>query len=161
MDNTIEAVKANSGITALLSLGIGWFTLYMVLKPKTPSERVVAQLQEAEQKAESKLADFGEKAKESGQVIARKSESMLGGVSSFMDENPLIFGFMGLSAGLILGILTSGVLGENDLLDETRRTVKEKTRQILHDTRQKAGHVLDAARQAAKGEAERQNLMPH
>jgi cell division septum initiation protein DivIVA len=68
---------------------------------------------------------------------------------------------MGLSAGLVLGVLTSGILEGNGFFDETRRTVKEKARQILQDTRQKAGHVLDAAREAARSEAERQHLMPH
>ncbi|MDR3553959.1 MAG: hypothetical protein P4L55_04330 [Syntrophobacteraceae bacterium] len=34
-------------------------------------------------------------------------------------------------------------------------------RQILHETREKAGHVLGAARQAAREEVERQNVILH
>jgi len=161
IDYTKTSVKDHPGITALLSLGISWFTLYMLLKPKTPGERIVAQLQEAEQKAESTLSDFGEKAKDTGETVSEKAGSMFSGVSGYMDENPVTFGLIGLSAGLILGFLTSGVLGGNDFLDETRRTVAAKTRQILKDTTQKAGHVLNAAREAARGEAERQDLLPH
>lgn len=34
-------------------------------------------------------------------------------------------------------------------------------RQILHETREKAGHVLGATRQAAREEVERQNVILH
>jgi hypothetical protein len=37
----------------------------------------------------------------------------------------------------------------------------QKTRQILHETKEKAVYVIDAARPAAREEAERQNLTLH
>lgn len=154
--NTVEAVKDHPGITALLGLGVSWLTLHTALKQKTNGEIIPAQPEETEQLMESKVP-----IEESAQAVTLKSKSILEGVSSFVDGNPLIIGFIGLSAGLILGVLTSGVLEGNEVLDETRRAAKEKTRQLIYETKEKAGHVIDAARQAAKQEVERQNMMPH
>ncbi|SPF34960.1 hypothetical protein SBDP1_130043 [Syntrophobacter sp. SbD1] len=154
--NTVEAAKDHPGITALVGLGVSWITLHAALRQKTAGGIIPAQPEETEQFMESKVP-----IEESTEVVARKSGSLVEGVSSFVDENPLMIGFIGLSAGLILGILTSGVLEGNEIFDETRRAVKEKTRQLLYETKEKAGHVIDAARQAARQEAERQNLMSH
>jgi len=72
----------------------------------------------------------------------------------------LTAGFIALAAGLIPGSLTCGVLKGNELPDETQRTVQEKTRQILHEANEQAGHAVEAARLAGREEAERQNPMP-
>jgi hypothetical protein len=74
INNTLEAVKDHPAITALLSLGVSWFTLHAAPGQKATSGKIAAQLQEgAEQYAESKLAHPNESAKESGEMIARKS----------------------------------------------------------------------------------------
>jgi ElaB/YqjD/DUF883 family membrane-anchored ribosome-binding protein len=133
-----------------------------MLKQNTNNGKIAQPQERAEEYIESNLPHVTENVEESSKIIARKSQAVMEGISSYIDKNPLLVGFMGLSAGLILGILTSGVLeGRSELLDETRRTIKEKTGQILHETKEKAGHVIDAARQAAREEAERQELIPH
>ena len=45
------------------------------------------------------------------------------------------------------------------MLDEARRTHKKRTRDIMDDTGEKAGHIIEAARRAAGEETERRNLM--
>ena len=158
--SAVETVKEHPVITALMGLGVSWFLADNMLKQKT-ADGEIAQLKAAEY-VESNLPHLTESVKESSETIARKSSTVKEGIFGYMDENPLLAGFIGLSAGVILGILASGVLeGRSELLDETRRTIKKKTGQILHETKEKAGHVMDAARQAASEEAERQNLIPH
>jgi ElaB/YqjD/DUF883 family membrane-anchored ribosome-binding protein len=155
MTNTMETVKNHPAVTALVGLGISWFLADNFFKQKNGSQIIdqlqekVAQLEEqARQYAESNLPDLKESAKETGESISLESKSVLEGVSSYMNENPLMSGFIGLSAGLILGILTSGLLSQNGLLEETKQDVQKKTRQILHKARRKAGHITDEARQA-------------
>ncbi len=160
--SAVETVKDHPGITALVGLGVSWLLADNMLKQKTTNGKIAQSQEQAEEYIESNLPHLKESVKESKETIARKSQTVMEGIAGYMDENPLLVGFIGLSAGLILGILTSGVLeGRNELLDETRRTIKTKTGQILHETKEKAGHVIDAARQAAREEAERQHLIPH
>ena len=166
----MEAVRSHPGIAALLGLGVSWFIVDKMFKRhKTVSGEIIAesqekieQLQEKTAKyAESQLPDLKESAIETGQAIVRKSQSALEGVSGYMDENPMMTGFIGLAAGSILGILTSRVLMENGLIGETRQAVQNKTKQILHETKEKAGHVVNAAVKAARDEAERKHFIPH
>jgi len=162
VNSSVGTVKSHPGITALVGLGISWFIVDSVLKQKALTEQLQ---EETEQHAETKLPQMEESAKETANesigAIAGGSQKILESVSGFVDKNPLMVGFLGLSAGLIFGIFSSGMLMGNGFLDETRRAVRDKTRQILYETKEKAGHVIDAARLAAKEEAERQDLMPH
>ncbi len=159
---SVEAVKGHPGITALTGLGVGWLIFDNMLRPKSVNGQIIEELQEkTKQVAEEKISRLQESAKEAGEVITQKSQSVINEISNFMDENPMTVGFIGLSAGLILGILTSGVLSGNGFMDDTRRTFKQRTREMLQQTKERAGHVIDAARDAAREEAERQNLLPH
>ena len=158
----VEAAKGHPGITALTGLGVSWFIFDNMLRQKSVNGQIIEQLQETtEQIAKTTIPHLKESAKEAGEIVTRRSQSVMNEISNYMDENPMTVGFIGLSAGLILGILTSGVLKGNDFLDETRRTVKQKTREMLKQTKEKAGYVVEAAREAAREEAERQNLLPH
>ncbi len=60
-----------------------------------------------------KLPHMKESARDTGEAIARKSRSLLKDVSGSINARPLMSSFIGLSAGLILGILTSGILKGN------------------------------------------------
>ena len=155
----MEAVKSHAGAAALLGFGASWLMADRMFKRQKTSEgKIIEQLQEETGQSPEKMQQY---AQETGEVIAGKSQSVLEGVSGYVDENPLTAGFIGLSAGLILGILTSGVLRKKGLLEETGLAVQEKTRQILHETKKKAGHAVDAAGSPAGEEAERQHLIPH
>jgi ElaB/YqjD/DUF883 family membrane-anchored ribosome-binding protein len=155
----MEAVKSHAGAAALLGFGANWLMADRMFKRQKTSEgKMIEQLQEETGQSPEKMQRY---AQETGEVIAGKSQSVLEGVSGYVDENPLTAGFIGLSAGLILGILTSGVLRKKGLLEETGLAVQEKTRQILHETKKKAGHAVDAAGSAAGEEAERQHVIPH
>ena len=157
--DAIQAVKSHPGSTALISLGISGLIVGNVLMQKANDGKTVAPPQEAVPAEQLKPEVRTEEP--SGDEVTLKPRSVTGGISSWVDENPLIFGFMGLSAGLVIGILTHGALEGNQLLDETRRTVKKKTIQILHDTKEKAGHIFGAALRAAGEETERQDSMVH
>lgn len=176
--NTMDAVKSHPGITALVGLGLSWVAFHTALRQKTATERVTQKLQETKDQFMEKLPvqESMEAVTDKSRAIAdavtdksrsiaanvsnyMKSGSIVDDVSNFMDENPLIVGFIGLSAGVILGILTSGVLSGNSAIDETRRAVKEKTKQLMYETKQRAGNVIDAARQAVKQGADQ--MMPH
>ncbi len=152
---TVDAVKSHPGITAMIGLGISWFIVDGMLKQKTLTgqlqEETFPQMKESIEEAVGASVDG----------ISGKQQKALEGVSNIVDENPLMVGLLGVSAGLILGVLSSGMLTGNGFLDETRRTVREKTRQILNETKERAGYVIDAARNAAREEAERQELLPH
>ena len=94
---------------------------------------------------QEKLPRIRETAKETGDVIAMKSQNVLEEISGYMTENPLMSGFIGLSAGLILGILTSGFLSGNGLLEDTKRDVQKNAGRIFHES----GHIVDEVRDAA------------
>ncbi len=108
-----------------------------------------------------RFSQYKETAKQYGEKALEKTHAAKSRVSEYADENPFVVGFIGLSLGVIVGVLTSRALSENELIDETRRTLKEKTRGLLRETREKAGHIIEEARRAAKEEAERQNLITH
>ncbi len=110
---------------------------------------------------DEKIPQLKQSANETREMMVRKSQSVLESVSEYAEDNPLVTGFIGLSAGLILGILTSGVLKGNGILEETRQAVQNKTKQILNETKEKAGQVIGAAGKAARDEAERRNVISH
>ncbi len=196
--STMEAVKSHPVITALVGFGVSWFMANNLFKKKTDSGEIVARLQDQiaqlqekieqstpalkesaqeagnilSQKSQSvmagvsgfmdeKLPALKETAKETGGIIIRKSQSALDGVSGYVEENPLMTGFIGLSAGLVLGLLTSGIFKESSLFEETKQIVQKKTRQIMQETKEKAGHVMDVAGKTAREQAERRNLISH
>lgn len=164
--DAMEAVKSHPRMAALVGLGVSWLITDNMLRQKTASEKMIDQLQEeieqlqekVEQYAESKLSDLTESAKETGEAIIQKSEAALEEVSGYMDKNPLAAGFIGISAGLIIGILTSRLLKQEGLLEETGQAVQKKTRQIMSETKEKAWELIDAATKAARKEAERPNI---
>lgn len=166
VDNSLEAIKSHPGITALLGLGISWLIADSMMKQKSLNVKMQEQTKEyVEEKfpeVKEAAAEGLESLKSSVSSLTRGSQSAFGGVSNFMNEYPVITGILGLSAGLILGVVTSGVLKRPDLVEQIRRGVVEKTGQIghkLNKTKEKAGHVFDAVRNAAKEEAERQELI--
>ena len=169
VDDTMEAVKSHPGVTALLGFGVTWFLADSMLKQKSDNSKTIVQLkeevarmqEETKKYAESKLPDLKESVKETAKIVGEKSQSAIDQVAGYVDENPLMAGFIGLSAGLILGILTSGILSNDGLLEETKQAVQKKTRHALHETKEKAGNVLRSAGRAAREEAERQNFIPH
>lgn len=108
-----------------------------------------------------RFSQYRETAKQYGEKALEKTHAARTRLSEYADENPFVVGFIGLSLGVVVGVLTSKALSENELIDETRRTLKEKTRGLLRETREKAGHIIEEARRAAKEEAERQNLITH
>lgn len=187
--DTMETAKKYPAITALIGLGISWFLADSFLKEKTDG-RLIEQMQEKVAQAEEQAREFAESniarlkesakdtdevvtrksrsvlegvsdyvqeklprmkesAKETGEVIALKSQSVLEGVSSYVNENPLTSGFIVFSAGLALGIFTSGFFRSDGLLEQTKKEVQKKAGEMLHETREKAGQFADEARQAA------------
>lgn len=159
--DTIEAVRSHPGSTALAGLGISGLIVGNILRQRANESKTVAPLEETVPSEASKPEALTKSEKASDPEVTLEPQPAQGGISSLVDENPLMFGLLGLSAGLIIGILTSGILGGNELLEETRRTFTKKTMQLLHDTKEKAGHIIEAARHAAMEEAERQDLMVH
>jgi ElaB/YqjD/DUF883 family membrane-anchored ribosome-binding protein len=164
LDDTMGVVKSHPGIAALLGFGITWLMADTMFKRDgTAGSKIVTQFQEEIPQVMEKAEQIAE---ETGDVIARKkSQTVFQKISCFMDEKPLTVGVLGISTGLIFGVMTSGILkGRTDFWTETGRAVTEKgravmskTRQVISDSRERAGHVIDAARE----EAERQNLIPH
>lgn len=146
---SVETVRSHPGITALMGLGIGWLILDRALKRRTLTEQLQ---EETRLYVEKNLPRFKEAAKEAVNIsvdkIAGKSPKVVEAGASFINENPFLFGFMGLSTGLILGVLTSGVLNRTDFVDEARRNVKEKTGQVWHGAKERAEHAIDAVRHA-------------
>jgi ElaB/YqjD/DUF883 family membrane-anchored ribosome-binding protein len=159
LNDTMEIVKSHPGIAALLGLGATCVMAYFIFNQDGKAgSKIVTQLQEEIPQVTKKAEQIAEM---TGDVTARKSQSIFEKISSFMDEKPLTAGFLGISAGLIIGVMTSGILKGTDFVTETRRVVRDKTRQVLSDSKEKALHILDTARHAAREEAERQNLIPH
>jgi ElaB/YqjD/DUF883 family membrane-anchored ribosome-binding protein len=163
--NTVETVKGHPVMAALLGLGVSLYLAdRMFMRQRSEGGESIGQMEEGVsqliektgQYADVKLSDSKENARETGEEIVRRSQSLLEGISGFMEENPLTTGLIGLSAGLVVGLLTGGAFKGSGFLEDTRQAVREKTRQILNDTREKAGHVVDAAGKAAREEAERQ-----
>ncbi len=112
-----------------------------------------------EEVKESPIPELKENVKAYREKTLQKARSAGRGISEYVDKHPMTVGFVGLSAGIIIGSLTSGIFRNTEILDETRKSLKEKTRDFLKDTREKAGHILEVAQRAAKEEAERQNLI--
>ncbi len=125
--DAVETDRSHPSVMAILGLGASWFMADKMFKrQKTANGKIIEQLQQEIAELTKKTGQF---AGETGEVIARKSQSVLEEVSGYVDENPLMVGFIGLSAGLILGILTSGVLNKKGFLEETSQAVQSKTRQ--------------------------------
>lgn len=82
-------------------------------------------------------------------------------VSHAVDERPLLVGIIGLTAGMIIGAMTSGALRDNRFLQEKRQDLKQKTRELLQDRKERAEHVLADAKRAIKEAAEREHLITH
>jgi ElaB/YqjD/DUF883 family membrane-anchored ribosome-binding protein len=151
----VETVRSYPGIMALIGLGTGWFIFDRVLRPRTLTER----LQEEVRQTEKNLPKFTKAAREtineSVDELAKKSQKAVETGSrffkkdsSFVEENPFLLGFIGLSAGMVLGALTSGALNRREFVDEATRSVKEKTGQIWNGAIRKGGHAMDAVRHA-------------
>jgi len=174
-----ETVKRHPGSVALMGLGLGLFALESLTK-KSAAEKDVSTaevqvgssypeferpepefVQQASEPEAQPVSRIREKAGRLRESALQKTAAARDRVSKAVDERPLILGCVGLTAGVIIGIVTSGYLRENEFLGETRETIKQKTRELLHDTRAKAEHVLDQAKRAAREEAERQHIITH
>ena len=105
-------MKSHPGITAMIGLGISWFIVDGMLKQKTFTrqlqEETFPQMKESIEEAVGASVDG----------ISGKQQKALEGVSNIVDENPLMVGLLGVSAGLILGVLSSGMLTGNGFLDK-------------------------------------------
>jgi len=150
------AVKRHPGPTVLAGLGIGALIVRNMLKQRGEDSKIKTPPKGNEQ---PQLSHTMERAPRFEDEAAGKPPSLMEGIWAYMDQNPLVVGLMGLSAGLVFGILTSGMGEGNELLDEARRTIRKTAMEMLHGTREKADHVIEAARQAAREEAARQHLM--
>jgi ElaB/YqjD/DUF883 family membrane-anchored ribosome-binding protein len=155
LTGVVETVRSYPGYTALIGLGVSWFIFDRALRRRALTER----LQEEERETEKNLPRFTKAAREtireSVDELAKKSQKavetgagFLNKDTSFVEENPFLFGFIGLSAGMVLGALTSGALSRRDFVDEATRSVKEKTGQIWDGAIRKGGHAMDAVRHA-------------
>ncbi len=170
-----DTARAYPGSMTLLGLGLGWFLLENYLKHYREDQAMLSPPEESlhtgispavevsapEQEQESRIEHLKQSARHYREVAVEKGHAAKDQVSGYMDENPLMVGFIGLSVGLIAGVLTSRIFRESELLDEARNTIKEKTRELVRETREKASHIVDVAGRAAREEAERQNLITH
>ncbi len=155
--SAMDAFKQYSGPAALFGLGLGWF-LYDSYKQSSVEEapRVAPEPEEPE-----RFAVIKQRAGEFKENAIGKSRQTRERVSRVIDERPYLVGIAGLAAGLMIGAVTGGYLRDNQFLGETRETIRQKARGLIHDTKEKAEHVLDVARRAAREEAERQHLITH
>jgi ElaB/YqjD/DUF883 family membrane-anchored ribosome-binding protein len=161
INNTTEFIRNHPTETVLTGLGVGCLIALGMRMQSRTGGKTNTPVDEVGPDARKEPSERTEKLEQASAEATEISRSVRDSISGFMDENPLTTGFIGLSTGVLIGILTSGILRENELINETRRNIKEKTLQILNETKEKAGRVVGVARQAAKEEAERQNLLLH
>lgn len=161
-----DAFKRYPGTAALFGLGIGWF-LFESMRHRSDGEEALSEEMNGEPFREIEKKEPEEEftaLKHSGDFRAsalEKSRHARETVSRVIDERPLLVGIAGLTAGILIGAVTSGYMRENQFLGETKETIRKSARWLLQETKEKAEHVLDVARRAASEEAERQRLFIH
>lgn len=125
--NAMDAVKSHLASTTLAGLGISSLIVEGILKQRATSGKTVAPHGEFDQHEAELEFSLREKSAEQPDATAPRPKSAMEGISNYMEENPLMIGFIGLSAGLVLGVLTRDVLRGNQFMEETLKTDGKKT----------------------------------
>ena len=108
------------------------------------------------------LAGIIEMGSESAMRVSNKlressPETITGAVEDFARRRPGVF----LGAAVVTGILLGQLFSSSGEQQGTVQEFHPRKETSLQQTKEKAGHVIEAARDAAREEAERQNLLPH
>ncbi len=154
--SAMDTFKQYSGPAALFGLGLGWFLYDSYKQSPEEAPQVAPEPEEPE-----RFAAIKQRAGEFKENAIEKSRQARERVSQVIEDRPYLVGIAGLTAGVLIGAITSGYLRDNQFLGETKETIRQKARGLLHDTKEKAEHVLDVARRAAREEAEKQRLITH
>jgi ElaB/YqjD/DUF883 family membrane-anchored ribosome-binding protein len=76
-------------------------------------------------------------------------------VSSYIEENPIMVGVLGLAAGLILGSIIPGTRRENEVFGRYADDVKDQGLRYARDLAEQGKHYVEEGLQAAREGAER------
>lgn len=106
-------------------------------------EATESRAQAARDMAMQKAHAVQDLANEKALVVKRRYRTML-------DENPLALGAGALIAGLCLGLLLPSTQRENELLGETRDSLMDQARAIVHEARTAAVNSLKSSRGAVE-----------
>ncbi|MBV9358591.1 MAG: DUF3618 domain-containing protein [Chloroflexi bacterium] len=129
----------------------------MADRAQQTAEHVAGQVQDTTGKAVGQLQDT------SGQVVEQVQHQAVraqGFLQQQLEENPLVVGAITIALGGLLAATMRPTSREDQLFGESRDRLVGSAQQLTQDTMQKAGQVVDRARNAAKQEAQEQNLLP-
>lgn len=95
---------------------------------------------------------------------ATSGDQMLSNARSFMHQEPLVVGGVGLAIGAALGAAIPTTPSENRLMgataDEAKTLVRDAASDGLHRVRSVAEHAVESATEAVSDEARKQGLAP-
>ena len=101
-------------------------------------------------------------AQQAAQEAQYRAEQVGSRFGELMEDNPLIIGAAAVALGAVIGMAFPSTDKENQIFGEARDKVMDRAQEVASDTAQKVQHVAEeatsAAKDAAKSEAERQNL---
>jgi ElaB/YqjD/DUF883 family membrane-anchored ribosome-binding protein len=111
--------------------------------------------QQVTDQAQMQISEWADTAQEKAGRFRSRFEEVL-------DENPLLIGAAALALGAAIGLSLPETRKEDELMGTMRDDLMEKAQSTAQDTMQKVQNVAekagDAAQQAAKDEAQKQNL---
>ncbi len=119
--------------------------------------QVVGQAQDSASQVLGQAQDTGGQMVEQVQQQATRAQ---GFVQLQLEENPLLVGAVAIALGGVLAALMRPTGREDLLFGETRDRLVGSAQQLTQDTMRKVGQVVDQAQDAAKQEAQEQNLLP-
>lgn len=176
-DSATNALKRHSASAALVGLGLGWFMWESMSnkssepetsrqetqtsKPESHFTEQQSSQPESHHSFRERIEPIKHKAAEIKETAVQKARPVREKASRVIDERPLLIGAVGLAAGVLIGVLTSNYFKDSEFMGQTRQNLKQRTRSLLHNTKEKTGHVLDVAKRAAREEAEKQDLITH
>ncbi len=123
-------------------------------------------VQNAAETAREAAGQAVDTARQSVQTVAHQAHYRAERVGSrfgdMMEENPLLIGAAAVALGAIIGFAFPTTEKESEIMGEARDRMMERAQEVVSETAQKVQHVAQeataAAKEAARDEAERQNL---
>ena len=124
------------------------------------AESVADSVSEAAGEVKNKAGEFVNQAQERvgmvGQQIKGQSSQVVNKSQTILQENPLMAGAVALALGAAVGLMLPVTQQENQLMGEARDKFMDRAGGVVHETVDKAQHMVSEATQAAKESVKRE-----
>jgi ElaB/YqjD/DUF883 family membrane-anchored ribosome-binding protein len=164
----VETIRENPVPAALTGIGLGW--LLMSARKQSASgpsagqtaSQAQSRAQETASQAQERAGQVASQARDRVSQLGGRAQGQAqrarGGFQRMLQENPLAVGALAVGTGAAVGLAVPQTSREHEVMGEARDSLVETAQEKTQDAQQRARRVAEEAQNAAKEEAQNQDL---